>query len=361
MFDKLIQSNIRDLRPYQPGMTIQQLSRQYSVNEDDIIKLASNENPLGPSPKVIEEITKATQEANRYPDQFALTQAIAQHHHTDENRIIIGNGSNDVLDLIARVFLGPNTEAICSQYGFQVYRLLTKLANAKSVVTPAIDYGHDLAAMLRSITPITRIIWIANPNNPTGTFVSYKEIKEFLTQVPDYVIVVLDEAYYEYLDASYQIDSTTLLNDFPQLIIVRTFSKIYGLAGFRVGYGVAHPELVSILQRVRQPFNVSGPSLAAATAALTDQAYVEKTRLLNQEGLAYLEAEFDKLNIEYIKSFTNFVTIVHEDAATIYERLLQKGIIVRPLIGDDLPNCLRCSVGTLKENQALIKALSSIL
>lgn len=361
MFDDIVQENIKGVSPYQPGLTLQQIARTYGVAEKDIIKIASNENPQGPSPKALKAAQAALLESNRYPDQFELNDALANKYNVEKEQIILGNGSNDILDLLARVFLGRGNEAISSQYGFQIYRLLTQLVNARSVIVPAKNYGHDLEAIAQAINENTRIVWIANPNNPTGTFNDEEKLLRLLAKVPEHVIVVLDEAYYEYLGTEDAYDAISWLERFPRLVVVRTFSKAYGLAGFRVGYGIGHPELIAQLQKARQPFNVSVTALATATAALKDEEYLKESVAANREGVNFMTKDLELLKMTYIPTFTNFVTIVHEDAERLHKELLKRGVITRWLGYDDLPRCLRCSIGTPEENRRFIKALKQLL
>lgn len=353
--------SVLSLRPYQPGLSNEAIAAKYGIEPDQIIKLASNENPLGPSPLAIDAVKSVLASAERYPDGEELRAKIAKFYALQPNQVTLGNGSNDVLDLIARVFLHPNTNAVSSQYGFTVYQLVTQLAGAENIVVKAKDFGHDLPAMLAAINERTKVVWIANPNNPTGTFVSYDIVRQFMADCPRDVVVVLDEAYYEYLDDSLQIDSTTWLADFPNLVIVRTFSKMYGLAGMRVGYALASPEISDLLNRVRQPFNVSSLALAAAIAALDDTQHIERTKALNKVGLAYLEQQLKILQLEHIPSYGNFITVRVPGALEVFEQLLQNGIIVRPLVPYGMQDHLRISIGTETENERLVSVLEKIL
>ena len=346
--------------PYKKSVSLALLAEQHGIAAQDIACLASNENSFGASPTVKAAIAKIDS-VNRYPDGAELIDAIAQHHTVSSDQVILGNGSNDVLDMVARVFLSEHTEAISSQYGFAIYRLLTQLVGAKNVVSPALEYGHDLTAMAQAVTSNTRVIWIANPNNPTGTFVSWQDVKDFLKAVPTDVVVVLDQAYNHYLDESLRVDTTSWLNEFPNLIITYTFSKAYGLAGLRVGYGLANPSIIELLNRVRQPFNVNSVAIAAAIAALNDQAFIAQTVKHNQAGKAQLEAGFAKLKIPYIPSFGNFVTAEFKNANTTNKTLEAAGILVRPLKEYGLPNHLRISIGTADENTRVLEALRPLL
>ncbi len=356
-----IQPQINTLQPYRPGMTIPALARAYNLDPQTIVKLTSNENPRGMSPRITQSSISLIDDMNRYPDAQTLIEALAQKHDVDVGNIILGNGSNDVLDLIARVFLGPDAQAISSQYAFSIYQLLTNMTGATNIVVDAIDYGHNLEAMAAAITSTTRVIWIANPNNPTGTFVPASDLKHFMTNIPEHVVVVLDEAYYEYLDNSQRTDSISWIGEFPRLIVTRTFSKAYGLAGFRVGYAVAHPDTIELLNRVRQPFNVNQPAIRAACIALDDTEFVQDSYTHNQAGLRQLTDGFDALGLTYIPSFGNFVAVEFGDAAAVHESLLRRGIIVRPLQEYTLPHHLRISVGLPDENNRLLTALAEIL
>lgn len=356
-----VPSYIHELQPYLPGMSIAELTATYKLEPTQIIKLASNENPYGMSPHVTKRLQADINSASRYPNGRQLAQALAHHYALEEANVILGNGSNDVLDLIARVFLERNSEAISSQYAFSIYAILSQMNGAKNVITLAREYGHDLSAIASALTPQTRIIWIANPNNPTGTFIPYADVKAFIQTIPVNVIVVLDEAYYEYLRPDERVDTTAWLAEFPNLIITRTFSKAYGLAGLRVGYGLAHESLIALLHRVRQPFNVNELGLQAGLAALDDQAFVRQSYEHNQAGLKQLTTGLDNLALSYLPTYGNFVTVACEQALDVHEALLQKGIIVRPLKEYGMPSYLRISVGLPQENDRLLSALQEIL
>lgn len=354
---------IRAIAPYQPGKPISELSREMGIPEHDIIKLASNENPLGPSPKALEALAAGAQELARYPDgsAFALRAALAAHHGLDGAQVVLGNGSNDVLDMVARAFLAPGTSAVYAQHAFIVYPLATQSAGARGIAVPARDFGHDLAAMAAAVAADTRVLWIANPNNPTGTYVSEDALKALLEAVPGNVLVVVDEAYGEYLEPSDRMDTVSWIARHPNLVLTRTFSKAYGLAGLRVGYALAHPEVADLLNRVRQPFNVSTPGQLAAVAALGDEAFVARSRTLNAEGMRLLTEAFDVLGLAYIPSRGNFVTFRAGDAAAVYQRLLRRGVIVRPIAGYGLPAHLRVSIGLPQENERFLVALRDSL
>jgi histidinol-phosphate aminotransferase len=356
-------SYVRAIAPYQPGKPISELAREMGLKEKRIIKLASNENPLGVSPKAIAAIKKALPELGRYPDgnAFDLKAALGQRYGVPEECIVVGNGSNDLLEMAAAVFLAPGRSAVYSQHCFAVYPLATQSRGARSIVVPAKDYGHDLEAMLAAIASDTRVVFIANPNNPTGTFVSGEELEDFVARAPREVAVVVDEAYTEYLPRELRYDGVAWIKKYPNLILTRTFSKVYGLAGLRVGFGLMHPDVADLLNRVRQPFNVNGLALAAAHAALGDAKFVAKSVKMNRYGMAALERSFKRLGLEYIPSCANFVSFRVQRANAVYEELLRRGVIVRPIAGYGMPDHLRVTVGTPKENERFLKALEQAL
>ena len=328
-------SYVRAIAPYQPGKPISELAREMGLKEKNIIKLASNENPLGASPKAKAAIKNAIAELGRYPDgnAFDLKAALAKRYKVPEDCIVVGNGSNDLLEMAAAVFLAPGASAVYSQHAFAVYPLATQSRGARSIVVPAKDYGHDLAAMHAAIAPDTRVVFVANPNNPTGTFVPGAELEEFLARVPRSVAVVVDEAYTEYLPRELRYDSIAWLAKYPNFILTRTFSKVYGLAGLRVGFGLMQPAVADLLNRVRQPFNVNSLALAAAAAALGDTKFVAKSVKMNRAGMALLERSFKRLGLEYLPSCANFITFRVPEANAVYQKLLRQGVIVRPIGG----------------------------
>src|SRR4051812_12147224 len=327
---ELSPSYVRAIAPYQPGKPISELARELGLKEEGIIKLASNENPRGIGPRTRAAIEASIADVARYPDGngFELKQALAKRYGVDMSAIVLGNGSNDVLELVALAFLGPGRAAVYSQHAFAVYPLATQARGARSIVVPARDYGHDLEAMAKAIDDETYVAWLANPNNPTGTFARGEQIEAFLRRVPERVIVVLDEAYNEYLAPDLRADSIKWLKRHPNLVITRTFSKAYGLAGLRVGYAFAHPSVADIMNRVRQPFNVNSLALAAASAALDDMAFVARSYAENLHGLQQLAEGAQRLGLDYIASYGNFITIRVGRAAEIYKRLLRRGVIV---------------------------------
>jgi len=361
---ELSPSYVRSIAPYQPGKPISELAREMGLDERRIVKLASNENPRGIGPRTRAAIDAALGDIARYPDGngFELKQALAKRYGVDMAAIVLGNGSNDVLELMALAFLGPGRAAVYSQHAFAVYPLATQARGARSIVVPAMNYGHDLEAMARAIDDETYVTWIANPNNPTGTFARHEEVEAFLRRVPERVLVVMDEAYNEYLTPELRSDSVKLLKRHPNLVITRTFSKAYGLAGLRVGYALAHPSVADVMNRVRQPFNVNSIALAAARAALDDMEFVARSYAENLQGLQRLEEGARALGLEYIPSHANFLTIGVGKAGEVYKRLLRRGVIVRPVGGGyGLPEHLRVTVGTSEENERFLAALAASL
>ena len=358
---------VRAISPYQAGKPISEVAREFGLDEAKIIKMASNENPLGMAESVRQAMLDAVAEAGRYPDAngFELKDALSAHYDVPQDWITLGNGSNDILELAAHAFVQPGQSVVFSQYGFIVYALATQAVGARPIAIPAKDYGHDLDAMLVAITDDTRLIFIANPNNPTGTFLQPAEIEAFLKAVPEHIVVVMDEAYNEYLDPGLQYDSTEWVRQHGNLLVSRTFSKAHCLAGLRVGFGIAQPHVTDLLNRIRQPFNVNTLAQAAAIAALNDKAYLQKSAELNAQGYQQLTQAFDEMGLEYIPSYGNFVTVrVGDDkeaGARVNLELLKKGIIVRPIGGYGLPEWLRISIGLPEENAAFLMALKEIL
>ncbi|WP_158900739.1 histidinol-phosphate transaminase [Burkholderia sp. L27(2015)] len=349
-------------QPYQAGKPIGELAREIGMPEADIVKLASNENPLGMSPVAREQANAALLDAAFYPDAngFELKAALAQRFAVPHDWLTLGNGSNDILELLASTFLAPGTSAVFSQYAFIVYAQATLRVGAQSIVVPASEYGHDLDAMLAAIRDDTSMVFIANPNNPTGTYLSAAQIEAFISQVPSNVVVVLDEAYNEYLPPELRVDSIAWVRQYPNVVITRTFSKAYGLAGLRVGYAIASAETTEYMNRIRQPFNVSNVAQAAAIGALQDDAFRQKTYETNLQGLAQLSAGLDALGIEYVRSHGNFVLAKFgAQAAQVNAFLLKHGIIVRPVGGYGLPEWLRISVGLEEQNARLLNALKA--
>jgi histidinol-phosphate aminotransferase len=358
---------IGDIAPYQAGKPIEALAREFGLDPVNIVKLASNENPLGMPGSARAAMMAAAVSLARYPDPngFDLKTALSQRYDVPMAWITLGNGSNDILELVTLALLEQGSSAVYAQHSFAVYRLTTQARGARHIVVPARDYGHDLDAMLAAIADDTRVVFIANPNNPTGTFLCAPRIQAFLEQVRarhgQRVVVVLDEAYNEYLDPALRFDSVAWVREFPNLVVSRSFSKAYGLAGLRVGFGMSQPLLTDLLNRVRQPFNVNALAQAAAVAALQDCDFLEQSYRLNKQGKAQLYQAFDALTLKYIPSFGNFVLVHVGDALGINLELLKRGVIVRPVAGDGLPEWLRISIGLPQENARFIEALTGIL
>lgn len=359
--------HILDIAPYQAGKPIDELAREFGLDPAGIIKLASNENPLGIPDSAKRAMTNAIASLGRYPDPngFDLKTALSEEYRVPAAWITLGNGSNDLLELVSLALLEHGDAVVYAQHAFAVYQLATQARGARHIVVPARDYGHDLDAMLAAIDDDTRLVFIANPNNPTGTFLKADQIAAFLTQVEqrhgESVTVVLDEAYTDYLDPELRFDSARWVEQYPNLIVTRTFSKAYGLAGLRVGFALAQPRLTDLLNRVRQPFNVNSLAQAAAIAALHDHDFLKQSYELNRQGKQALEEAFTRLGLSYVPSYGNFVLVRVGDAARINIELLKRGIIVRPVIGDGLPEWLRVTIGLPAENQAFIDALTDIL
>ncbi len=354
---------IRAISPYVPGKPISELAREMGLNEADILKLASNENPLGMSPKARAAVAAVIDDIALYPDGngFALKQALSKRLGPAMNCFVLGNGSNDVLELVARAFLAPGFSGVFSQYAFAVYPLAIQSIGARCIEVPARNYGHDLAAMADAIASDTRIVFLANPNNPTGTFHSGDAIESFLDVVPNDVIVVLDEAYNEYLAPEQRYDAIPWLQRFPNLVISRTFSKIYGLAGLRIGYAAAHPDVADMMNRVRAPFNANSLALAAAEAALGDDEFLQRSYEVNRAGMKQIVAGLDALGLQHIPSAGNFVAFKVGDGAGVNHRLLKRGVIVRPIAGYGMPEWLRVTIATEPENARFLGALAAAL
>ncbi len=366
-FLNLATPGIQALQPYLPGKPVAELEREYGIT--DAVKLASNENPFGPSPLALAAAREVLEDLSRYPEGsgWLLAGRLAGLHGLERDRVTLGNGSNDVLDIIARVFLTPAHEAVFSQYAFAVYPIAVQAAGAKARIAPAHDgskgpaYGHDLDAMYALVGPDTRLVFIANPNNPTGTWLESNALEAFISSLPADVMVVVDEAYFEYVDKPGYPDASAWLQRFPNLIVTRTFSKAYGLAGLRVGYALSHPQVADLLNRVRQPFNVNMVAQAAALAALDDSEYLQHVVQRNREGMQQLLAGFGRLGLPYIESAGNFVAVETGRGLQRYEALLQRGVIVRPIANYGMPDHLRVTVGRADENARLLAALEQVL
>lgn len=358
---------VRAIAPYQGGKPIAEVAREFGLDEAKIIKLASNENPLGMPESAKQAMLKAVADIGRYPDAngFDLKAAITAKYGVPQEWITLGNGSNDILELAAHAFVQPQQSVIYAQYSFAVYALATQAVGARAIEVPAKNFGHDLSAMAKAITPDTRLIFVANPNNPTGTFIPADELEAFLKAVPQHIVVVLDEAYNEYLDATLQYESIAWVKKYPNLLVSRTMSKAYGLAGLRVGFGIAQPAVTDLLNRIRQPFNVNSLAQAAAIAALNDRDFLQKSAQLNAEGYRQLTQAFAAMDLEYVPSYGNFVLVkVGKDdsaGARVNLALLKQGVIVRPVGNYGLPQWLRISIGLPQENAAFIEALKKAL
>ena len=357
-----INERVAGLTPYQPGKPIEELTRELGLV--DIVKLASNENPRGPGPRVRAAIEGTVADISRYPDGggFRLKQALSERLGVGTDQITLGNGSNDVLELAARVAISPGSEGVFDAHCFVVYPAAVAGAHGVPVATPSRDWGHDLDAMRERVTASTRIVFIANPNNPTGTWIDRDSLVAFLEALPQRVWVVLDEAFCEYVSRSDYPDGVRLQSSFPNLVVTRTFSKIHGLAGLRIGYGVSSPEFADLMNRIRQPFNASSVAMAAAEAALDDNAFVAESRSINDAGMAQIAAGLDALGIDHIPSIGNFVTMdCGRDAAPVYNALLAKGVIVRPLANYGMTRHLRISIGLAQENATFLAALREVI
>jgi histidinol-phosphate aminotransferase len=354
---------LENLPVYQPGRPIEEVARELGLDPSGIIKLASNENPVGPSSLGLAAMRQALKQVNLYPDgnAFYLKQKLAAKLSVTPANLILGNGSNEVIEMIGHALLAPGAEVVVSQYCFAVYPIVTALFGAKLVVVPAKNHAHDLDAMLAAITPNTRIVFVANPNNPTGTTVGREELARFVNAVPANVLLALDEAYIEFLNEPLDLVSEIRNGSKPNLLLMRTFSKIYGLAGLRIGYGIGHPDFIAALEKIRQPFNINSVAQAGALAALDDTKHVEKTRKINSRGLKLYARTFRKLKLDFIPSQANFILVRVGDGQRVFGELQRLGVIVRPMGGYQLPEWIRISIGTPKENQRCLEALKSVL
>ncbi len=352
---------VASLVPYPPGKPIEELERELGITGS--IKLASNENPLGPSKKAVEAIAKGLPNLHRYPDGscYYLKEKLSSVMGISPEMLIFGNGSNEIIELLIRAFLKTGDEAVMADPSFAVYPIVVKSVGGAAVTVPLKDMRHDLPAMAEKITSKTRIIFIANPNNPTGTIVSAGEFSDFMKRVPEDVVVCVDEAYFEFVESGEFPDTLSYIREGRPVLLLRTFSKIYGLAGLRIGYGVAHPSLIDYLNRVRQPFNVNTLAQLAAIAALDDSAHLERTKANNSEGLKYLFSELDALGLECVPTHANFFLIKVGDGKRIYDGLLKKGVIVRPMASYNLPEYIRVTVGLPEENRRFMEAFREVL
>ncbi|MBV1916233.1 MAG: histidinol-phosphate transaminase [Pseudomonadales bacterium] len=362
-FIKLGVPGIQALQPYQAGKPIDELKREMGITE--VIKLASNENPIGPGSKALAAMAEQLADLSLYPDGsgYSLKKKLSDKFALNAEGITLGNGSSEIFTLLLRCYVTDQHEVVYSQHGFAMYSILTRSVGATPVVIPAVDRGHDLDAMAAAVNDKTALVFIANPNNPTGTYVTEAQIRAFMDKVPERVIVVLDEAYAEYVEKQDYADGLTLLKDYRNLVVTRTFSKAYGLAGLRIGYGVSDPAVADMMNRVREPFNVNSIALVAAVAALDDEAHLQESCNLNRAGIQQLMNGFDKMGLEYIPTVGNFISVnVGRDALSVYESLLRNGLIVRPIGGDyELPEYLRVTIGLPEQNSAFLDALAQVL
>ena len=354
---------LKTLPTYQPGRPIEEVARELNLPADSIIKVASNENPFGPSPLALAALQKAIAGVNLYPDgnAFYLKQKLASKLGVETSQLILGNGSNEIIEFVAHALLSPGSEIVVSQYCFAIYPIVAKMFGANVITVPAKDYGHDLPGMLRAITPNTRIVFVANPNNPTGTLAPRETVIQFVNDVPDDVLLVMDEAYIEFLDDAVDLVPLIRLGTRKNLVLMRTFSKIYGLAGLRVGYGIADAGLVSAFEKIRQPFNLNLLAQSAALAALDDDEHVRKTRSNNFGGLRFFEAALRRLNLQFVPSFANFILLRVGNGQAVFEAMQKQGVIVRPMGGYQLPEWIRLSVGSPQENDRALAALEKSL
>jgi histidinol-phosphate aminotransferase len=354
-------SFVCDLVAYETGKPIDETARELGLDPASIVKVASNENPLGPSPKAKAAMREALEEANLYPDGagFRLRTAIAEKYDLGLENVVIGNGSNEIIELLCHSFLNRDAELIAAEHAFVVYKLMATLFGAKYVEVPDPGFIHDLEAMADAITPNTRLVFIANPNNPTGTVVGQEAIDRFMERVPEHVVVCFDEAYFEFLDEPF--DTLKFVRQNRNVAVLRTCSKIHGLAALRVGYGLCGKDVAAILQKARQPFNVNAIAQAGAVAALKDDEHVEQTRSVNKEGLAFYEAAFQARGLEYVPSVANFILVNVGDGDRVFKEMLKQGVIVRAMRGYKLPGWVRISIGTREQNARCLEALDSAL
>jgi len=352
--------HVLDLVAYEPGKPVEELAREMGLEPGQIIKLASNENPLGPSPKALDAMRAMLERSHFYPDGggWRLRGAIADKLGLERENVILGNGSNEIIEFIGHAFLRPGDEVVTAKHAFAVYGLMAQLFGAKTVEVEDPGFVHDLPAMLAAITPRTRQVFIANPNNPTGTMVGQEEIDAFMARVPEHVLVIFDEAYFEFLD--HPPDVIRYVREGRNVVVMRTFSKIQGLANLRIGYGLAPASVAKILQKTRQPFNANGIAQAGAEAGLADLDHMDKTRRLTHEGREFFQTSFAQMGLEFVPSFANFVLVKVGDGDAVFQALLKKGIIVRAMRSYKLPEWIRVSVGTMEQNRALVAALAEV-
>ena len=352
---------IRSLIPYEPGKPIEEVEREYGISGS--VKLASNENPLGPSPRALAVLRERLPELHLYPDGdcFYLKRALAQKLGVEPDRLIFGNGSNEIIELAARTFMRPGDEAVMAEQAFVVYELIVQAVGGKRKTVPLKNFTHDLAAMADAVTPQTRLVFLANPNNPTGTIYRRRDWEAFLERISPDILVIVDEAYFEYVEEADYPNSLDYHARHPAILTLRTFSKLYGLAGLRIGYGIGAKDVIALMQRVRQPFNVNAPAQWAALAALDDTEHVQRSLGVNQQGVKYLQTEFARLGLSYVPSQANFILVRVGNGHEVFQRLLQQGVIVRPMVGYKFPEHVRVTVGSMAQNQKLIGALERLI
>ena len=355
--------SLANLPVYQPGRPIEEVARELGMPASDIIKLASNENPLGPSPAALAAMERAIQSLHLYPDgnAFYLKNKLAEKLGIETTNLILGNGSNEIIEFIGHALMAPGTDVITSEYCFAVYPIVTRLFGANLVTVPAHGHSHDLPAMLRAITPNTRVVFVANPNNPTGTLADARDIMRLVDEVPPHILIAMDEAYIEFLDEPCDLLPLIRTGKVPNLLLMRTFSKIYGLAGLRLGYGIGHPDLVSTFEKIRQPFNINSLVQAGALAALDDSEHIARTRRNNSEGLKFFESAFRELKLQFTPSSANFILVHVGDGQKVFAELQKLGVIVRPMAGYKLPEWIRISIGSPAENSRCLAALRKVL
>lgn len=348
---------------YQPGRPIEEVARELDLNAADIIKLASNENPLGPSPKAVAAMRQAIDQLHLYPDgnAFYVKSRLAKKLDLEPRHLILGNGSNEIIEFIGHALIQPGAEVIVSQYCFAIYPIITHLFGGRLVTVPAKAYGHDLPAMLQAVTPQTRVLFVANPNNPTGTLAPRGDLVKLVNEVPPHVLLVVDEAYFEFLDQPVDFLPLIRAGQNPNLLLMRTFSKIFGLAGLRLGYGLGHPELITALEKIRQPFNINSIAQAGALAALDDDEHLARTKENNRRGLELFELELRQAGLSFVPSFANFILVKVGDGQRVFLELQKRGVITRPMGGYQLPEFVRISLGTPEENRRCLAALKEVL
>lgn len=358
-----LNSAIAQLPVYQPGRPIEEVARELGLPAADIIKLASNENPLGPSPKALAAMREVLEKLHLYPDgnAFYFKRKLAEKLNVGTEHLILGNGSNEIIEFVGHATMAPSTDVVVSQYCFAIYPIIAKLFGANLITVPAVNHGHDLPAMLAAITPQTRVVFVANPNNPTGTLADKTALLDFVNQVPSNVLLVMDEAYIEFLPDPLDLIAEVRSGKRPNLLLMRTFSKIFGLAGLRLGYGIGHPELISALEKVRQPFNINAIAQAGALAALSDDAHMQATRENNTRGLKLFERELTAMGVTFVPSAANFILLQVGDGAGVFNELQKRGVITRPMGGYQLAEWIRISIGTEAENSRCLSALKEIL